>query len=52
MTAPDGRFALFDLDGGGAILLSEHRRTLCFDGQNGDVASLFAAFEAASVRGE
>lgn len=52
MTSPDGRFALFDADGGGAILLSEYRRTLRLDDQITDLTTLFAAFEAASAQGE
>jgi para-aminobenzoate synthetase/4-amino-4-deoxychorismate lyase len=52
MTTLDGRFALFDADGGGAILLTEYRRTLRFDGADADPAPLFAAFEAASAQGE
>ncbi len=38
MTAPDSYFALFDDDGGGAIVLSEYRRTISFDG-SGDPAA-------------
>jgi para-aminobenzoate synthetase/4-amino-4-deoxychorismate lyase len=51
--------ALFDGDGGSAILLSEYRRTLCFDGnsensadRSDDLASVFEAIEAASANGE
>ena len=51
MTAPDSYFALFDDDGGGAIVLSEYRRTISFDG-SGDPAAVFAAVEAASGQGE
>ncbi|MBL8414953.1 MAG: aminodeoxychorismate synthase component I [Propionivibrio sp.] len=59
MTLAGERFALFDGDGGSAILLSEYRRTLCFDGdgedcadRSGDLASVFEAIEAASANGE
>ena len=59
MTWVGDRFALFDGDGGSAILLSEYRRTLCFDcnGENfadrsDDLASVFEAIEAASGNGE
>lgn len=59
MTLAGERFALFDGDGGSAILLSEYRRTLCFDGdgenyadRSGDLASVFEAIEVASANGE
>ncbi|MBK7356944.1 MAG: aminodeoxychorismate synthase component I [Propionivibrio sp.] len=51
----DGRFALFDCDGGHAILLSQYRRTVSFDGdaaRGPDLASLFAVLEAAADQGE
>ena len=51
MTALDGDFALFDDDGGGAVVLSDYRRTISLD-QGGDPASLFAAFAFASGQGE
>ena len=51
LTALDGDFALFDDDGGGAIVLSEYRRTISLD-QGGDPASLFSAFASASAQGE
>jgi len=47
----DGDFALFDDDGGGAIVLSEYRRTIRFDG-DGDLTSVFCAFADASAQGE
>ena len=52
MSAPDGRFALFDADDGGAIVLSGYRRTISLDGMGGDLAAVFCAFAAASARGE
>lgn len=51
----DGRFALFDSDNGHAILLSEYRRAIIFDGDDerrDDLASVFSAFEAAARQGE
>ena len=51
MTALDGDFALFDADGGGAIVLSEYRRTIRFAG-GGDLASVFSAIADASAQGE
>jgi len=45
------RFALFDGDGGGAILLTDYRRSLCFAGSD-DLATRFAAIEAAAGNGE
>ena len=47
----EGRFALFDGDDGSALLLSDWRRTLCFDG-SGDPAALFEAIEAAAAADE
>jgi para-aminobenzoate synthetase/4-amino-4-deoxychorismate lyase len=47
----DGRFALFDGDDGGALLLTDYRRTVCFDGSD-DLAGVFAQIEAATARGE
>ncbi|MBL0166857.1 MAG: aminodeoxychorismate synthase component I [Propionivibrio sp.] len=59
MTWVGDRFALFEGDGGSAILLSEYRRTLRFDGhgedsadRSGDLASVFEAIEAATSNGE
>lgn len=59
MTWVGERFALFDGDEGSAILLSEYRRTLCFDGngencadRSGDLVSVFEAIEEASDNGE
>jgi para-aminobenzoate synthetase/4-amino-4-deoxychorismate lyase len=52
MPSPDERFALFDADGGGALLLTDYRRTICLDDAGGDPEPLFAAFEAASAQGE
>lgn len=51
MTVPDDRFALFDADDGGALLLSDYRRTICLDTPGGDPASLFAQFADESARG-
>jgi len=51
MTAVDRCFALFDDDDGGAVMLSEYRRTIRFDG-GGDLASVFSAFSDASAHGE
>ena len=51
MTALDGDFALFDDDGGGAIVLSDYRRTISLD-RGGDPESLFAALASASAQGE
>lgn len=51
MTALDGDFALFDDDGGGAIVLSGYQRTISLD-RGGDPESLFAAFATASAQGE
>lgn len=50
--SPDSRFALFDADDGGAVVLSDYRRTIRFDCAGGELASVFAAFESASARGE
>ena len=52
MSVADERFALFDADGGGAILLSGYRRTIQFVERAGDLRQVFAAFEAASARNE
>jgi para-aminobenzoate synthetase/4-amino-4-deoxychorismate lyase len=54
MTPADSRFALFDDDQGGVLLLSDYRRSLCFDVQTGqtDLASTFAEIEAAAANGE
>ena len=51
MKMGEGRFALFDGDNGSAILLSEYRRTICFDG-SGSLEAVFSALEAASAQGE
>ncbi len=51
MVLSDDRFALFDGDEGGALLLTEHRQTLAFDG-SGDLAVFFAEVEAVSAAGE
>ncbi len=48
----DDRFALFDADGGGAILLSDYRRTIQFDEHSGDLRGVFEVFEAALARNE
>ena len=47
-------FCLFDDDNGCAILLTDYRRAICFneDGSADDLAAVFAAFEAASAKGE
>lgn len=47
----DSRFALFDGDGGGALLLTDYRRSFCFDG-HADLAASFAAIEDAAANGE
>ena len=59
MTWVGDRFALFEGDGGSAILLTEYRRTLRFGGhgehsadRSGDLASVFEAIEAATANGE
>ncbi|MEI7431943.1 MAG: aminodeoxychorismate synthase component I, partial [Betaproteobacteria bacterium] len=55
MNSVDGGFALFDSDDGGAILLSDYRRTISFDLQPTSPDTLeqaFAAIEAASAAGE
>ena len=58
MAAVENSFALFDGDGGSAILLSDYRRSVCFDDHgggtegNGNLASVFARFEAAAANGE
>jgi para-aminobenzoate synthetase/4-amino-4-deoxychorismate lyase len=48
----DNRFALFDADGGAALLLSDYRRTIRCAAPEADLASVFAAFEAAAAQGE
>lgn len=48
----DDRFALFDADGGGAILLSDYRRIIQFDEDPRHLRDVFEAFEAASPRNE
>ena len=52
MTVVDDSFALFDADGGGAILLSDYRRTIQFDEDTGHLRGVFDVFEAASARNE
>ena len=57
MTPLDGRFALFDSDDGGALLFSEYRRTIDFEGSisGGEamgLASVFAVLESAAEQGE
>jgi len=47
----DSRFALFDGDDGGALLLTDYRRTISFAGCV-DIAAVFAAIEAAAAAGE
>jgi para-aminobenzoate synthetase / 4-amino-4-deoxychorismate lyase len=51
MISPDEPFALFDADGGGALLLSDYQRTLEFDG-SGELAPFFAQLEAITSGGE
>lgn len=51
MTSVGSGFAMFDGDDGGAILLSDYRRALRFEGA-GSPLSVFAAIEAASAQGE
>lgn len=51
MSGSANYFALFDSDDGGAIVLSDYRRTICLADHAGDVASTFAAFAAASASG-
>jgi len=55
MMQPDGRFALLDDEDGRAILLSDFRRLISFDGRldpHGDLESVFAGIESATARGE
>lgn len=55
MTSAAGCFALFDGDDGGAVLLSDYRRTIQFDGHvetYRDLDSTFSAIESAAIRGE
>lgn len=55
MTSNVSPFALFDRDDGTALLLTEFRRSLHFDGDvrdAGSLADVFDAVEAASARGE
>jgi para-aminobenzoate synthetase/4-amino-4-deoxychorismate lyase len=46
----DSHFSLFDGDDGGALLLTDYRGAICFDG-NGDPAAIFAQIEAATAGG-
>ena len=46
MSSVEGYFALFDSDGGGAILLSDYRRTIHCDIRSGNHNALEQAFEA------
>lgn len=52
MTVVDDHFALFDADGGGAILLSDYRRTIQFNEGVDHLRDVFEAFEAALARNE
>jgi len=52
MNVVDDRFALFDADGGGAILFSDYRRTIQFDEDADQLMDTFEAIEAASARNE
>jgi len=47
----DSRFAFFDGDDGSALLLTDFRRSVCFDG-TGNLADTFAQIEAAAAQGE
>lgn len=51
MTSLDEHFALFDADDGGAVVLSDYRRTISLDRAD-DPAAVFAAVAAASAQGE
>ena len=51
-TSEDGSFALFDDDDGGAIVLTEYRRTIDLAQHSGDLPAVFAEFAVASARGE
>ncbi len=46
------RFALFDDDEGGAIVLSDYRRAITLADHRGDLLATFAEFSAATARGE
>ncbi|WP_153109441.1 aminodeoxychorismate synthase component I [Propionivibrio limicola] len=55
MAADAGHFVVFDGDDGGAVLLSDYRRTLSFGGRQPnchDLAEVFDAIEAVSANGE
>lgn len=52
MTVVDDRFALFDADGGGALLLTGYRRTIEFDEDASHLKNVFEAFEEAVARNE
>ena len=55
MVTVDGRFALLDKDGGGAVFLSGFRRLISFDASSaapGDLESVFADIESAALHGE
>ena len=47
----DSRFALFDGDGGGAVLLTDYRRSIFFAAGD-DLAASFAAIEGVAANGE
>jgi para-aminobenzoate synthetase/4-amino-4-deoxychorismate lyase len=47
----DGRFALFDHDGGSTLLLTDYRRTVSVDSM-GDLAAKLVQMEVAAARGE
>ena len=47
----DSRFALFDGDDGSAVLLTDYRYCVCFDG-SADLVASFAAIEAAAANGD
>jgi len=52
---PDGRFALLDDEDGRAVLLSDFRRLISFDGRlalHGDLELVFGEIESAADRGE
>ena len=54
MTKVDNRFCLFDGDDGCALLLTDYRRAIYFDGNGGEsiMSSAFEAIETASANGE
>ena len=53
MPVPESsRFALFDDDDGGVIVLSDYRRAITLADHGGDLSSMFAEFSAAAARGE